>query len=420
MKDKVTVNVTGVIRAPVGEVWSIARVFASAWHPAMASCELAEGTDPCAPGALRRFIVHGESQRYAERLTEFSDECRQLAYRLEEGPAGLEDYSAALQLTPASWQNWTRLSWSGGFSCARDQASAFWAGTDRIYRHGIDELARRLGVPRVLEPVGLSHVRLEVEPRIAVTSAGRGELCLFLHGIGGSREVWQQQLVSLPAGIAGAAMDYRGYNGSEDYPGPMTEDGLCDDIERVRQHFAVDKLHLVGQSMGSWLALVYHARYPQRVSSLVLTSGSVGMTRAPDEKRATFLRLREEPLQGGMLPYENAGNVLPVILSDGADGAARAAVLESLCALRKDSYLKSLRCYTNPLTVFDTAGIDVPVTLIAAALDPLAPVGEMAAVAAEIPKAQFHVIPGAGHIANMEDPGTFNTLIAGHFRALSP
>ncbi len=417
MNDKVSVNVTGVIRARVSDVWSIAREFTTAWHPAMASCELAGGANPFVPGALRRFTVHGESQRYAERLTDFSDDQRYLAYTLEEGPAGLEAYSATFELTPAPWQDWTRVCWSGMFSCARDQASRFWAGTDQVYRSGIDELAQRFGVPRAPEPDALEHVRLDGVPRIAVTSAGRGDLCLFLHGIGGSRVVWQDQLAALPAGIAGAAMDYRGYNGSEDYSGPLTEERLCNDIERVREYFGIERLHLVGQSMGSWLALVYHARFPQRVSSLVLTSGSLGMTRASDEKRSRFLNLREEPLLGGIEPYENAGNVLPVILSEAAADTGRAAVLESLCALRKDSYLKSLRCYTNPVSIFDTGKVSVPVTMIAAALDPLAPVEEMAAVAAEIPDAQFHVIPGVGHIANIESPGAFNTLITGHFSA---
>lgn len=49
--------------------------------------------------------------------------------------------------------------------------------------------------------------------------------------------------------------------------------GYVEDIEAIRKHFGVEKLHLVGQSFGGWVAGAYASMHPERVSSFVSVDG---------------------------------------------------------------------------------------------------------------------------------------------------
>src|SRR5580658_7217231 len=89
-------------------------------------------------------------------------------------------------------------------------------------------------------------------PRLAVDHQGQGELVLFMHGIGGNRTNWHDQLPACAARFHAVAWDARGYGLSDDYPGPLSYDDFCHDILRVLDHFGARKAHLVGLSMGGF------------------------------------------------------------------------------------------------------------------------------------------------------------------------
>ena len=92
-------------------------------------------------------------------------------------------------------------------------------------------------------------------PRIAVASAGRGQLVLFLHGIGGNRNHWQHQLAFFSQqGFKAAAWDARGYGDSDDYEGALQFEDFTSDLARVLDHLGTEKADLVGLSMGGRIA----------------------------------------------------------------------------------------------------------------------------------------------------------------------
>jgi 3-oxoadipate enol-lactonase len=53
-------------------------------------------------------------------------------------------------------------------------------------------------------------------PKLAVDHAGAGELVVFLHGIGGNRTFWHEQLVAFAPYFQAASWDARGYGKSDD------------------------------------------------------------------------------------------------------------------------------------------------------------------------------------------------------------
>ena len=113
-------------------------------------------------------------------------------------------------------------------------------------------------------------VRIGPAPRIAVEHTGAGPLVVFLHGIGGNRNNWRDQLPALAQGLHACAWDARGYGDSDDYEGALDFADFSRDLERVLDHFGAAAAHVVGLSMGGLIAQDFYRRHPGRVLSLVL------------------------------------------------------------------------------------------------------------------------------------------------------
>src|SRR5262249_53921155 len=79
-------------------------------------------------------------------------------------------------------------------------------------------LARRRGGKKRGEPRPPARPRhVPGTPGLVLDEAGAGELVLFMHGIGGNRTNWTQQVQRFGEHFLAVAWDARGYNGSEDY-----------------------------------------------------------------------------------------------------------------------------------------------------------------------------------------------------------
>ena len=67
-------------------------------------------------------------------------------------------------------------------------------------------------------------------PRIAYDEVGAGLPVLFLHGIGGNRTNWGEQLLACAPTYRAIAWDARGYGRSEDYEGQLNFAQFADDV----------------------------------------------------------------------------------------------------------------------------------------------------------------------------------------------
>lgn len=250
------------------------------------------------------------------------------------------------------------------------------------------------------------------EPRLALDEAGAGELLLFLHGVGGGRRNWRAQVAHFGARMHAVAIDARGYGDSGDVDGSRAFTDFADDVIRVIDDAGVERAHLCGLSMGGRIALDLWRRYPDRVTSLTLADTSAGSKETQDPARVeAFLSARRKPLLEGRTPAELAPELADQIVGPNASAAARAELVESLAALRVDSYLRTLEAVTRFTDFPDFAAIDVPVQVIVGAEDRIAPPHIARAMADAIPGARLAVIPGAGHISNVEAPDAFNAVL---------
>jgi 3-oxoadipate enol-lactonase len=136
-------------------------------------------------------------------------------------------------------------------------------------------------------------------PRIAVDHTGEGKLVICMHGIGGNRTNWHDQLPDFGRHFHAASWDARGYGMSDDYEGPLDFHDFARDLVRVLDHFGARKAHLVGLSMGGLIAMDFNARFPERVATLTICDSLPGFSHISPEQSREFIRLRLEPLRAG-------------------------------------------------------------------------------------------------------------------------
>jgi 3-oxoadipate enol-lactonase len=248
-------------------------------------------------------------------------------------------------------------------------------------------------------------------PRIAVEHAGKGELVIFLHGIGGNRRNWVQQMEPFAAQFHAVAWDARGYGDSDDYDGPLNFGFYADDVVRVIDHFGVKRAHIVGLSMGGRIAMDLVARYPNRLLTLTLCDTHKGFAGFSEEKKKAFIAARKEPLLAGKEPKDIAEPVARMLVGPNASPEAFMALVDSMNRLHKESYIKSIEATVMMDVRSDLGEIKAPTHVVVGSEDRLTTVEMAKELTAEIPGAELTVIDDAGHLVNIEKPNEFNAAV---------
>ena len=249
-------------------------------------------------------------------------------------------------------------------------------------------------------------------PRIAYDHLGEGEMVLFLHGIGGNRTNWQDQLLCFAKYYHAVAWDARGYGLSDDYQGPLKFDEFATDICRLLDHLCVTRTHIVGLSMGGRIALDFIAKFPHRVITLTLSGTRSSFLQRSEIERREFIRLRKKPLvEDGKEPRDIAPIVARTLMGRRATETHFAQLVESISLLHKDSYIKTIEASTCYDRSAELEGIVAPTLLLYGGDDRLNGPTLGREIASKINGSKFIEIPDAGHLCNIEAPKEFNDAV---------
>ena len=126
-----------------------------------------------------------------------------------------------------------------------------------------------------------------------VDPAGPGEAVLFVHGNVSSALFWQQPLLALAATgrVRPLAVDLRGYGDTDPLPIDARRGvrDWADDVAALVDALRLDRVHLVGWSMGAGVVLQYLLDRPERVASVALVAPvspyGFGGTAGPEGRR---------------------------------------------------------------------------------------------------------------------------------------
>ena len=247
----------------------------------------------------------------------------------------------------------------------------------------------------------METVFVEPAPRLAVSVAGSGDLVLFLHGIRGNRRNWAGQLEFFSTAFKAAAWDARGYGDSDDYEGALQFEYFTGDVLRVAEHFKVEKLHLIGLSMGGRIARNVALRAPERIRSLVLISTNPGFDAMSPESVKRFVTERRNATP----------QTLRRLLGSKPNHAAYAELLDSVSRIHEVSYQKTLEASVAQDRAAPIEQIRVPTLVVAGEEDTIYPPELAREMARRIPGAELLMFDRTGHLANLEQPERFNKAV---------
>jgi pimeloyl-ACP methyl ester carboxylesterase len=242
---------------------------------------------------------------------------------------------------------------------------------------------------------------------------------LFLHGLGGGHHAWDRQLPFFSGrGYACHAWDQPGYGHSPALE-PYDLEQVAAALKRLIESLGSGPVVLVGHSMGGYIAQETYARFPQLVKALVLGFTSPAFSERGSEFAREFIAARVGPLDEGKSMAELAALLMPAMRGaiSNAEGVAHAQKIMS--GIAPQTYRKAVELLTTFDRRAELKNISVPTLLVAGSDDKTAPPKVMDRMAREIPKAEFVVLKGCGHLGPMDQPEAYNAVLESFLRRRS-
>ncbi len=248
--------------------------------------------------------------------------------------------------------------------------------------------------------------------KIFYRESGAGPVTLVcLHGISSNSRSWQRQLEMLSGRYRVIAWDAPGYGQSDDptealpvmgwYAGQLA--GLLDILK-------LSKAVIVGLSMGGVLAQEFYRCYPDRFLALILADTNTGGGARPPAERQARLEGRLKALAELSLP-EMARQRAPALLSPDPAPGLVAEVETMIRELHPVGYRHMILALAAADTREVLPTVAVPTLVMGGEHDRITPRPEAEVLRTGIPGAAFEIIPGAGHLSNLEQPAAFNRAV---------
>jgi pimeloyl-ACP methyl ester carboxylesterase len=252
---------------------------------------------------------------------------------------------------------------------------------------------------------------------LACDDVGRGKPVVLLHAFPLCRAMWRPQLEALRDTCRVIAPDLRGFGDSPLAEGAATAETMADDVAALlREKGVSEPVVLGGLSMGGYVAFAFVRKYADRLRGLILAD-----TRAEADDDAA--RANRDKLIA-FASANPAGAVVEQMLPRLVAPNAPAEVVEEVRRLGSAqkpagivAALKALR--DRPDSTSTLGQVRVPALVIVGKEDVLTPLALSEKMVALLPDARLHVIEGAGHLSNLEQPAAFNEAVRGFVQGLA-
>lgn len=247
--------------------------------------------------------------------------------------------------------------------------------------------------------------------------AGTGPAVVFLHGTSGHLEAFSRNVVPhVEAGFSVHAIDMLGHGYTAKPPFPYEIPRYVEHLEAYLNAVSAEQAHLVGESLGGWVAAAAAIRDPERVASLQLVAP--GGTKANPEVMAKIKTATTEAVLSE--DRDLTRRRLELLMFDPAKD-----VSDELVDIRHRIYhqpdfqknLPNLLCLQemdirtrNLLTPDDLGRIDAPTLVVWGTNNPFGDVPEAQALHEAIRGSVLEIFPDCGHWPQHEHAERYNEL----------
>ncbi|CAA9425770.1 hypothetical protein AVDCRST_MAG82-1748 [uncultured Rubrobacteraceae bacterium] len=236
---------------------------------------------------------------------------------------------------------------------------------------------------------------------------GDGPPLLLINGLGFGRWAWFKQVPTLSRHFRTITFDIRGENSLS---GGVAD--LCAEVVALLDPLRVEKAHVLGTSLGGFVAQKLALERPDLVDRLILVCTSYGVR---EPQPMSFQALGK--MLGGSLSPESAAR-------QGLEGATsdsyRAEHPEEFDLILRwrladssslSDYYQQMMAGTSFDAAFAVRNIASPTLVIHGDQDLYVPVANAVALAEAVPNARLHVVGGAGHLVFIEQAEEVNEEI---------
>lgn len=237
---------------------------------------------------------------------------------------------------------------------------------------------------------------------------------VLLHAFPIGANLWEPQMRSIPPGWRLITPDLRGFGGSTDLDSlsALSMTDYAEDVADLIDELGITRAVIGGCSMGGYASLALYQSRPELFIGLVLANSRAGADspEARANRRGMLALVDREGPQGvsrEMMP-RLLGKTTREQKPDCEATVRRWIKQQSPVAIRSAIHRMMHRVDSTPLL----AQVKVPTLVITGEEDEMIPVDESRRMASAIPGATLVVIPGAGHLANLEQPDAFNTALS--------
>jgi pimeloyl-ACP methyl ester carboxylesterase len=233
---------------------------------------------------------------------------------------------------------------------------------------------------------------------------------MALCGLGAKRQGWYKQMREFGRHYRTIALDYRDVGDSDAATEPYTIVDLTEDTVGVMRALGIPRAHLIGISMGGFIALETAIRHPEMVEKLVLVVTSAGGATHVSPTRATMAMMMPAPGEeiGEGARRVCAGVAGPGFAEQAPEEFDTFAAIARYRPMTEAAYFRQLAACRTHDAANHLDRIAAPTLVIHGDADPLVPLENGLALAREISGAQLIVYPGVGHIPEVERAEEFN------------
>lgn len=259
---------------------------------------------------------------------------------------------------------------------------------------------------------------------LSYTDSGTGPAVLFVHGILGSQRQWNRLVDKVDDTQRVIVPDLFGHGDSAKPMGDYSLGAHAATLRDLLDHLGLDRVTLVGHSLGGGITMQFHYLFPERVDRVVLiSSGGLGREVSPLLRSATLPGAEQVLKLAASAPVVSRLNAMGQGMSKVGwrPGADIRAIWRGFTALADSESRRAFLSTTR--AVIDVGGqsitaigrLDpanaVPTLVVWGSHDRVIPAWHALSAQRSIPNCRVEVFERAGHFPHLEDPDRFAELL---------
>lgn len=237
---------------------------------------------------------------------------------------------------------------------------------------------------------------------------GQGPALVLIHSGLADRRMWDDQVDAFASRYQVIRYDVRGFGNSDS---PTKEFSPSDDLYQLLDLLGIEKVSVLGLSMGGYIALDFAVEHPARVQALIpVAAGLSGFDYSPDlqQRISAIFAAGKDSGPSCVVEMWLADPMLAALRED-PDALAR---VRALLEENVDGFLRTqLASSANPPAAQRLSRIGAPTLIVVGDRDEPEILRTAEALEVGIPNARKAVMQGAGHMVNLEKPSEFNRLV---------